>query len=138
MEEASIFVHVAINDITGKVTFYKIYFLFCINVATEFLTVVEEKFTSKIKISWSFTHPHVIQDVRVFLQSQRNLGFWGKHSKMFLHIVDFNGLKVQIAVSMQLQRALHNPIFGIRVLSSEMIGHFLKFKCIYFLMYILH
>uniref|UniRef100_A0A672T0A2 Phosphoinositide phospholipase C n=1 Tax=Sinocyclocheilus grahami TaxID=75366 RepID=A0A672T0A2_SINGR len=41
MEEASIFVHVAINDITGKVTFYYISFLFCINVATEILTVVE-------------------------------------------------------------------------------------------------
>uniref|UniRef100_A0A671TBN3 Phosphoinositide phospholipase C n=1 Tax=Sinocyclocheilus anshuiensis TaxID=1608454 RepID=A0A671TBN3_9TELE len=39
MEEASIFVHVAINDITGKVTFYYISFLFCINVATEILTV---------------------------------------------------------------------------------------------------
>ncbi len=34
MEEASIFVHVVINDITGKVTFYYIYCLFCINVAT--------------------------------------------------------------------------------------------------------
>ncbi len=37
-----------------------------------------------------------------------------------------NGLKVQIAVSMQLQRALHDPSRGIRVLSSETIGHFLK------------
>uniref|UniRef100_A0A673HW22 Phosphoinositide phospholipase C n=1 Tax=Sinocyclocheilus rhinocerous TaxID=307959 RepID=A0A673HW22_9TELE len=42
MEEASIFVHVAINDITGKVTFYYISFLFCINVATEILTVMAQ------------------------------------------------------------------------------------------------
>ncbi len=41
-----------------------------------------------------------------------------------------NGLKVQIAV----QRALHNPSQGIRVLASETIGHFLrKYKLIYFL-----
>ena len=38
----------------------------------------------------------------------------------------FNGLKVQIAVSVQLQRALHDPRRGIRVLSRETIGHFLK------------
>ncbi len=37
-----------------------------------------------------------------------------------------NGLKVQIAVSMQLQRALHEPSRGITVLSSESIGNFLK------------
>ncbi len=36
-----------------------------------------------------------------------------------------NGLKVQMAVS-ELQRALHDPSRGIRVLSSEMISHFLK------------
>ncbi len=39
-----------------------------------------------------------------------------------------NVLKVQIEVSMQLQRALHDPSRGIRVLSNEMIGHFLKKK----------
>ncbi len=39
-----------------------------------------------------------------------------------------NVLKVQIEVSMQLQRALHDPSWGIRVLSNEMIGHFLKKK----------
>ncbi len=26
-----------------------------------------------------------------FLQSQRNEVFWGKHSRIFIHIVDFNG-----------------------------------------------
>ncbi len=35
-----------------------------------------------------------------------------------------NGLKVQIAVSMQ--RALHDPSRGIRLFSSETICHFLK------------
>ncbi len=39
-----------------------------------------------------------------------------------------NVLKVQIAVSMQLQRALHDPSRGIRVLSSETICHFQKKK----------
>ncbi len=37
-----------------------------------------------------------------------------------------NWLKVQIAVLMQLQSALHDPRPGIRVLSSEAIGHFLR------------
>ncbi len=37
-----------------------------------------------------------------------------------------NGLKVQIAVSMQLQGALHDPIRGIRVISSKSICNFLK------------
>jgi len=46
----------------------------------------------------------------------------------------YNGLKVQNSVSVQLQRALHDPSQGIRVLSSETIGHFLKNeKRIYFL-----
>ncbi len=57
--------------------------------------------------------------------------------KFLLHIVDFSGhqgLKVQIAVSMQLQRALHDPSWGIRVLSSETIAHFLnEIKIILFL-----
>ncbi len=35
-----------------------------------------------------------------------------------------NGLKVQIAVSMRFQRALHNPSQGIRVLSSKTMVHF--------------
>ncbi len=39
-----------------------------------------------------------------------------------------NGLKVQIAVLMQLQRALHNPSRGIRVLSSENDQSFSKDK----------
>ncbi len=39
-----------------------------------------------------------------------------------------NVLKVQIAVSMQLQMALHDPSRGIRFLSSETIFHFLKTK----------
>ncbi len=39
-----------------------------------------------------------------------------------------NGLKVQTAVSLQLQRTLHDPSRGTRVLSSEAIGHFLKKK----------
>ncbi len=37
-----------------------------------------------------------------------------------------NGLKVQIAISMELQRALHDPSRGIRVLSSETISNFPK------------
>ncbi len=36
--------------------------------------------------------------------------------------------KVQIAVSTQLQMALQNPIWGIRVLSGEIISHILKNK----------
>ncbi len=45
-----------------------------------------------------------------------------------------NGLKVQNAVSVQLQRALHDPSQGKRVLSSETIDHFpKKKKIIYFL-----
>ncbi len=39
-----------------------------------------------------------------------------------------NWLKVQIAVSMQLQRALHDPSQGIRILSSKTIANFLKKK----------
>ncbi len=35
-------------------------------------------------------------------------------------------LKVQIAVSMQLQMALHDPTQGIRVLCNKMISHFLN------------
>ncbi len=37
-------------------------------------------------------------------------------------------LNVQNAVSMQLQRALHNPSLGISVLSNETIGHLKKKK----------
>ncbi len=36
-----------------------------------------------------------------------------------------NGLKVKNAVSMQLQRALHDPSRGIRVISNGTIGYFL-------------
>ncbi len=28
-----------------------------------------------------------------FLQSKRNKGFWWKHSRIFIHIVSFNGLQ---------------------------------------------
>ncbi len=38
-----------------------------------------------------------------------------------------NGLKVQIAVSVQLQKALYDPFRGIHVLSSEKISRFLMF-----------
>ncbi len=44
-----------------------------------------------------------------------------------------NGLKVQIAVSVQLQKAPHNPSWGIRVLSSKTTSHFKKIK-----IYIIH
>ncbi len=37
-----------------------------------------------------------------------------------------SGLKVQISVSLQHQRALHDPSQGIRIASSKTIGHFLK------------
>ncbi len=48
--------------------------------------------------------------------------------------IGINELKVQIAFSVQLQRALHDPSWGIKVLSSEKIGHFLKkFNLKYFL-----
>ncbi len=43
-----------------------------------------------------------------------------------------NGLKVQIVVSMQLQRALHNPSWGIRVLCSKTISYFLIYTYIHF------
>ncbi len=39
-----------------------------------------------------------------------------------------NGLKAQTAVSILLQRVLNNPNRGIRVLSSETLGHFLNKK----------
>ncbi len=47
----------------------------------------------QIKMTWSLTHPHVIQDVYVFLQWKRNEGFWWKRSRNYLHIVRFNGLQ---------------------------------------------
>ncbi len=62
----------------------------------------------------------------VFLSSvEKKLSFL---RKTFQDFSPYNGLQwqVQISVSMQLQRALHNPSRGIRVLSSKMIGHFLK------------
>ncbi len=37
-----------------------------------------------------------------------------------------NDFNVKNAVSLLLQRVLHDPSRGIRVLSSETIGHFLK------------
>ncbi len=37
-----------------------------------------------------------------------------------------NGLNFQIAVSMQLQRTLHDPSQGLRVLYSKTNSHFLK------------
>ncbi len=72
---------------------------------------------------------------KMFFSHKEITFFWGKHCRIFLHIVDFypNGFKVQIAVSMQLQKALHDPSQGIRVLSNEMIGHFLKQNNIYIL-----
>ncbi len=48
--------------------------------------------------------------------------------------MDFNGsqpFQGQNAVSVQLQRALHDPRQGIRALSSHTIGHFLKTNTIY-------
>ncbi len=39
-----------------------------------------------------------------------------------------NELKFQIAVSMQLQRALNDPSREIRILSSKPFGHFQKNK----------
>ncbi len=45
--------------------------------------------------------------------------------------MEINGLKVQIAGSMQLQRALHEPSRGLKVLSSEAIGHLKKNKSIF-------
>ncbi|ROL42886.1 hypothetical protein DPX16_10942 [Anabarilius grahami] len=48
--------------------------------------------------------------------------------------MDPKRLKVKITVSVQLQRALNDTGRGIRVLSSEMIGHFLKkYNCICFI-----
>jgi len=50
-----------------------------------------------------------------FLQSKRNEGFSLKHSRIFLHIMDFNGVqmvKVQMRVSVQLQRALNDTRHG--------------------------
>ncbi len=45
-----------------------------------------------------------------------------------------NGLKVQTAVLVQLQRALQDPSRGIRDISRETIGHHLKkYKNLYFL-----
>ncbi len=53
---------------------------------------LKDQFTSRWNISWKFTHPHVIQYGRVFLSSvKKKLRFWGKYSRIFLHIVDFNG-----------------------------------------------
>ncbi len=96
---------------------------------------LKEKSTSRILISGSFTHPHVIQNVHVFLSSVAK-----KLSLLWKTIQDFSshsGLlwwPTDFAVWMQLQRALHNPSWTIRVLSSKTICYFLKkIKCIYFL-----
>ncbi len=43
-------------------------------------------------MSWSFAHPHVIQDVHVFLSSvEKKLRI--EEIKYFLHIGDFNGIQ---------------------------------------------
>ncbi len=105
MEEASIFVHVAINDITGKVTFYYISFLFCINVATEFLTVVEgEVHFQNLNFLIIYSppcHPRCscVSSVTKKFRFLR---------KTFQDFSPYSGL----------QRALHNPSLGTRVLSS--------------------
>jgi len=54
--------------------------------------------------------PHVIQDVHVFLSSiERKLRFLMKTFQDFLHIMDFTKqFKVQMRVSVQLQRALND------------------------------
>jgi len=56
----------------------------------------------QIEISWSFTHPHVIQDVHVFLSSvEKKLRFLRKMFQDFRHIVTSmgsNGLKVQMYI----------------------------------------
>jgi len=83
----------------------------------------------RIKISWSFTDPHVIQDVYVFLSSvEKKLCFLRKTFQDFSQWASkaTNGLKVQIVVSVQLQRALQDPRWGISVLSRETNCHFLK------------
>ncbi len=45
--------------------------------------------------------------------------------------MEINRLKVQIVVSIQLQRTLHDPSQGINVLSSELISNFLIYMYIY-------
>ncbi len=52
--------------------------------------------------------------------------------------MDFNGLKVQIAVLMQLQMALYDPSRGISVLSSKTNINFLKKNPLYVMHVCLH
>ncbi len=94
-----------------------------INNVTTFTTynncVLKDWFTSRMKISWSFTHPHVIKDVHVFLSSVENK--WRFLRKTFQGLSSCNGLQWRPmgwrveAVSMQLQRALHDLGPGTRV-----------------------
>ncbi len=82
--------------------------------------------------------PHVIQDVHVFFSFSR------KESKVFEESipgffsikwtsVGANGLKVQSAVSVQLQRALHDPSWEIRVLQYLAKRSVIFKKMLYFL-----
>jgi len=57
-----------------------------------FACLPKEVLFKKNYYCWSFTHPHVIQDIHVFLSLVENkLRFLMKTFKHFLHIMDFNG-----------------------------------------------
>ncbi len=69
-----------------------------------------------------------------FFSRKQNEGFWGKHSRIFPHIVDFNGGQRVEGPNCSSKGSLHHPSRGKRDLSSETIGHFLrKYNLTYFL-----
>ncbi len=56
------------------------------------------------------THPHVIQDVHIFLSAFKKMKVFDENIPGFVHIVSFNGLQtVKMTVSVQLQRAITIP-----------------------------
>ncbi len=73
---------------------------------------LKDSFTPELKFP---DHMSSKMFISFFLQSKINKGF--KSSLI---------QKVHITVSVQLQKAQHEPSQGVRVLSSETIGHFLK------------
>ncbi len=87
----------------------------------------------QIKMSWSFTHPHVIQDVYVFLSSvEKKLRFLMKTFQDFYPHSNFpNGWRSKLQFQCIFKGTINDTRRWIRVLYSETIGHLKK-------MYMLH
>ncbi len=70
------------------------------------------------------THPHVIQDVHIFLSAFKKMKVFDENIPGF---VSYNGLQtVKMTVSMQLQRAINQTMN--KGLSSQTIGHLNKYN----------